>query len=271
MNTDQFAYELFVADPGSYFEMIGEPRSEANQYVFQAVDFKAIERRVDGYFEPREKGRPLHFVEVLFYKKENVYANLFAKVFLKLEQDPERDWKAAIIFESASLLPRVEAPYQELFAGNRVKRIFLETLPEGPKSGLGLAIFKLVTKPKAAVLRDANLLVKRLKVEVRQKPKRAKLLDLIEFVVISRVSELSKEEVRIMLELDDYRQSKFYQEARQDGVEEGIVKGIEKGKEQLLQDLVQRMASNGRDAKQISEELGIELKVIRKILKSQSS
>jgi hypothetical protein len=61
MNTDQFAYELFVADPGSYFEMIGEPRSEAKQYVFQAVDFKAVERRVDGYFEPREKGRPLHF------------------------------------------------------------------------------------------------------------------------------------------------------------------------------------------------------------------
>jgi predicted transposase/invertase (TIGR01784 family) len=82
-----------------------------------------------------------------------------------------------------------------------------------------------------------------------------------------------------MLELDDYRQSKFYQEARQDGVEEGIQQGIEKGiekgiqqgKEQLLKELILRMASNGRDAKQISEELGIDLKVIRKILKSQAS
>jgi predicted transposase/invertase (TIGR01784 family) len=160
-----------------------------------------------------------------------------------LEQDPERDWKAAIIFESASLLPRIEAPYQELLAGNRVKRIFLETLPEGPKSGLGLAIFKLVTKPKAEVLRDANLLVKRLKVEVLKKPKRTKWLDLIE----------------------------FYQEARLDGVEKGIEEGIQQGKEQLLKELILRMAGNGRDAKQISDELGIELKVIRKILKSQSS
>jgi predicted transposase/invertase (TIGR01784 family) len=74
-----------------------------------------------------------------------------------------------------------------------------------------------------------------------------------------------------MLELDDYRQSKFYQEARQDGVGEGIEKGIQQGKEQLLKELILRMASNGRDAKQISEELGIDLKVIRKILKSQAS
>jgi predicted transposase YdaD len=125
MNTDQLAYEVFVADPGSYFEMIGEPRSEAEHYVFHAVDLKAIERRLDGYFAPKDANRPLHFAEISFYKKENAYANLFAKVFLKLEQEPARDWRAVLFFESETLLPAVELPYENLLVSKRVRRVYL--------------------------------------------------------------------------------------------------------------------------------------------------
>jgi predicted transposase/invertase (TIGR01784 family) len=266
MTTDQLAYEVFVADPGSYFEMIGEPRSVADQYVFEAVDIKAVARRLDGFFRPKEASRPLHFVEVLFYSKENVYANLLVKVFLKLEQEPTRNWQAAIIFESASLIPKVEEPYRELLESNRVKRVVLETLPEQVNSGLGLSILKLVTKDKEVVGRDANLLVRRLRSEVQQELKQTKLFELIEFVVISRLSELSKEEVRAMLELEDYRKSRFYQEAKEDGVEEGFQQGKVEGKEELLQQLVIRMASKGRSAEQIADDLGMELTVVNSIL-----
>src|ERR1700735_2901644 len=98
-NTDGLAYEIFGVDPGSYFEMIGQPRSEAKHYVFHAVDLKAVERRVDGYFEPKDASRPFYFSEVFFYKKENVNANVFAKVFLKLEQAPTHPWRVAMLFE----------------------------------------------------------------------------------------------------------------------------------------------------------------------------
>jgi predicted transposase YdaD len=258
MNTDQLAYEIFVVDPGSYFEMIGEPRSEADHYVFQAVDFKAIERRLDGYFEPKDANRPLHFAEVLFYQKANAYANLFAKVFLKLEQEPARDWRAVIFFESESMLPAVETPYEDLLESKRVKRVFLQTVPEGPKSGFGLAILKLVTKPRLEILRDANLLVKRLRQEIKRKGTQAKLLELIEFVAISKLTNSSKEEVRIMLELDDYRKSRFYQEARKDGIDEGKA------------EVIHRMASKGFDVKQISDLVGVEVKIVKKVLKSQA-
>ncbi len=263
MNTDQLAYEIFVVDPGSYFEMIGEPRSEADHYVFHAVDLKAIARRLDGYFEPKDANRPLHFTEILFCKKENAYANLFAKVFLKLEQEPVRDWRAVVFFESESLLPTVETPYEDLLGSKRVKRVYLQTLAEGPNSGFGLSILKLATKPKVEILRDANLLVKRLKQEVRHKRMQVKLLELIEFVAISKLSNLSKEEVRAMLELDDYRKSRFYQEARQDGIDEG--------KTEMLRENIRQMASKGCDAKQISQLLGVDLKIVKKTLKSQSS
>ncbi|MSU79008.1 MAG: DUF2887 domain-containing protein [Gemmataceae bacterium] len=120
MNTDQLAYEIFVVDPESYFEAIGQPRSEADNFDFHAIDLKAIERRLDGYFEPKDKIRRLHFMEVLFYKKESAYANIFAKVFLKLEQDSKRDWRATIFFASKNLLPTFETPYEDLLKSKRV-------------------------------------------------------------------------------------------------------------------------------------------------------
>ncbi len=275
MNTDQLAYEVFVVDPGSYFEMCGESRSEAEHYVFNAIDIKTVERRLDGYFEPKDEHRPLHFVEVMFHKKENVYANLFAKVFLRLEQDPARDWRAVIFFESKNMLPSAEAPYDSLIQSERVKRIFLKTLPESSASGFGLTILKMVTKSRPDIIRDANMLVKRLDREVRHPATHSKLLELLEFVVISRLADLSKEEVRTMLKLNDYRESRFYKEARQDGIAEGEArgeaKGEAKGKAEMLRQNVLNMAQNGCDAQQISRLLSVDLKVVRRILKSKAS
>jgi len=69
-----------------------------------------------------------------------------------------------------------------------------------------------------------------------------------------------------MLELNDYRKSRFYQEARKDGIEEGEAKG----KATMLRENIQQMASNGCDAKQISQLLGVDIKIVRKMLKSSS-
>ena len=85
MDTDKLAYGIFAADPGSFFEILGQPRSEAKHYTYHGVDLKAVERRIDHYFEPKSASRPLYFSELYFYKRENAYANVFAKLFLKLE------------------------------------------------------------------------------------------------------------------------------------------------------------------------------------------
>ncbi len=283
MTSDQLAYEIFVVDPGSYFEARGEPASEAEHYVFHSVDLKAVERRLDGYFEPKDSRRPLHFVEVFFHRKENAYANLFAKIFLKLEQEPKRDWRAVIFFESAKLMPRFETPFEDLLEGKRIQRLCLATLPETAKTSIGLAILKLAAKPDAEVLRDATALVNRLKHEVPGEEKQAKLRDLIEFVILSKLTELSREEVKTMLGLGDYRKSRFYRETRQEalaegkaegkveGKAEGKAEGKSEGKAELLHQVVTRMASKGLEAKQIADFLGVDLKAVRKILRSRST
>jgi hypothetical protein len=82
---------------------------------------KAVDRRIDGYFEPKAVNRPLHFSEILSYKKENAYANVFAKLFLKLEQAPTHPWRVAILFESRSLEPADLFAYTPLLSSGWVQ------------------------------------------------------------------------------------------------------------------------------------------------------
>jgi len=69
-----------------------------------------------------------------------------------------------------------------------------------------------------------------------------------------------------MLGLKDYRKSRFYQEARQDGIDEGKAEGEAQAKAEVIL----RLASKGYEAKEIVYLVGVELQAVRKILKSQS-
>src|SRR5205814_8787245 len=149
MDTDKLIYEIFAVDPGSFFEILGQPRSEAKHYVFQAMDLKSVERRVDGYFAPKDAARPLYFTEILFYKKENAYANVFAKLFLKLEQVPTHPWRVAMLFETRLLEPADLSAYAPLLTSGWVHRIYLDEVQETSQSGFGLCILKLASTPKS--------------------------------------------------------------------------------------------------------------------------
>ncbi len=78
-----------------------------------------------------------------------------------------------------------------------------------------------------------------------------------------------------MLELEDYRQSRFYREAKQDGLDEGKqegkLEGKLEGKTEMLQENIRRMAAKGFAAKLISEVLEIDIEYVKATLKSQAS
>jgi predicted transposase YdaD len=186
MDTDKLAYEVFAVDPGSFFEILVQPRSEAKHYFFHAVDLKAVERRVDGYFERKEANRPLYFSEIFFYKKENAYANVFAKLFLKLEQVPTQPWRVAMLFESKALEPADLSAYKALLTSGWVYRIYLDEVQETSHSGFGLRILKLASTPKSHTFAKTRELAHRVNDEAKSDSDRAKFLALIEYIVTSK-------------------------------------------------------------------------------------
>jgi predicted transposase YdaD len=253
MDTDKLAYEIFAVDPGSFFEILGQPRSEAKHYVFHAVDLKAVERRIDGYFEPKDGGRPLYFSEILFYKKENAYANVFAKLFLKLEQMPTHPWRVAMLFESKSLEPADLSAYAPLLASGWVYRIYLDEVQETSQSGVGLCILKLASTPKSQTKDRAIQLADRVTEEVKPDSVCKTYLALIEYILISKFANLSREEVRIMLNLGDYKKSRVYKETR----------------EETYVEVIEKMSKQGFAAEDIARTLEMDLDVVKKILKKK--
>jgi predicted transposase YdaD len=253
MDTDKLAYEIFAVDPGSFFEILGQPRSEAKYYVFHAMDLKAVERRVDGYFEPRDASRPLYFSEILFYKKENAYANVFAKLFLKLEQAPTHPWRVAMLSESKALEPADLSAYAPLLTSGWVYRIYLDELRETSRSGVGLCILKLASTPKPEAIGKTTQLADRVKGEVRSDRNRDKFLELIEYIVASRFPNLPREEIAAMLNLGDYKKSRAYKETRKETREE----------------IIATLFEQGFKAEDIARGLKMDVDAVKKILKKK--
>jgi predicted transposase/invertase (TIGR01784 family) len=88
------------------------------------------------------------------------------------------------------------------------------------------------------------------------------VIDLIETIIIYKLPQKSREEIEAMLELQDLKQTRFYQEAFGDGIEQGIEQGINLQKVKtipLLQEL-------GLTPEQISERLDLDLEVVLNFL-----
>jgi predicted transposase/invertase (TIGR01784 family) len=92
VKTDTLFYQLFQNFPSIFFELIGQPTTDASSYQFTAPEVKQRAFRFDGLFLPPAESPelPIYFVEVQFQKKSKFYSRLFAEIFLYFYQyDPQ--------------------------------------------------------------------------------------------------------------------------------------------------------------------------------------
>jgi predicted transposase/invertase (TIGR01784 family) len=231
----------------------------AGRYQYEAVETKETSHRLDGVFRPKEEGLPLYFLEVQFYRLPTVFAGLLAKAYRYLkEHDPTQRFQGVVLFPTRALEPEELAPYQALIDAGQVRRYYLDEMPELANAPLGLAILHLIRKTEAEAPTAARELVARARQEIADEALRADLIELIETVIIYKLSRLSREEVQAMLQVHDIRETRVYQEAKAEGVEEGI--------QRERQRLISAMAAGNVPAERIAELLGLDEDVIRKHL-----
>lgn len=72
-----------------------------------------------------------------------------------------------------------------------------------------------------------------------------------------------------MFGLSELKQTRFYQEAFQEGVEQGKVQGIEQGKVQGKLKAVPAMLAAGLSVEQVAEALDLSVEEIRQVTQSQ--
>lgn len=224
---------------------------------------------------PHKRSWPLYFVEVQFQRKEKFYANLFAKVFCYLEEnDASQEWIAVAIFPGRNEEPRSLGSYEDLLKSRRVKRVYLNelNLPANPPPGLRL--LQLVTARMEQTRRLVDSLVASARAAYGDGEIAGRVIELAEELLIRKFSEMDREEVRKMFHLTDLRQTRVWQEAKEEGVAEGIVKGKVEGKAEgkadTQRELVAKWLAKGMSHKRIAELLETPIQEVRRLSKSLS-
>jgi predicted transposase/invertase (TIGR01784 family) len=294
MITDPLFYRLFETSPETFFLLLGLPvdsaKEMATRYQYQAIEFKETAHRADGVFLPKEPDLPLYFLEVQFYPLPSVFADLLAKAYTYLKQhEPGQSFCGVVLFASRSLEPGPDelAPYQPLLDAGQIQRFYLDELPELADAPLGLSILYLIRLTETQAPVAARELIARAKSELSDDELREKLVELVETVIMYKLSQLSREEIQTMLGVDDIRQTRVYQEAKEEGLKEGLQKGRQEGKSEGLKEgmiqgrheglqqgialalAIEKMAARNISAEEIAANLKADLELVRRVLNTR--
>jgi predicted transposase/invertase (TIGR01784 family) len=267
MITDPLFYRLFETSPETFFLLLGmspdSAREMAARYQFQAIEFKETSHRTDGVFLPAEPGLPMYFVEVQFYSLASVFADLAAKMYTYLKQhDPRQEVLGVLLFASRSLDPGPTAAYRPLLDAGLFRCFYLDELPELPGAPLGLSILYLIGQAEHQAGEAARNLVDRAKLEISDAALRADLIELIETVIIYKLPRLRREEIQAMLQVNDIRETRVYQEAREEGIQEGKKEGIKEGTARAIV----KLAARKMPPEEIAAALEVDLELVRQLL-----
>ena len=272
MKTDTIFCRLFQEIPSIFFELIGQSPELAESYEFSSIEVKQTAFRIDGVFLPQETtANPIYFLEVQFQPDEDLYNRLFAEICLYVRQNkPNCGWKGVVIYPSRAIDEGNIQDYEEFFLSQRVRVIYLDEIEETTSLPIGIATIKLIITNEEKAITQARELINRTKQEVKSQTQQQQILDIIETILIYKLPRMNREEIESMFGLSDLKQTRFYQEAREEGLEAGLEQGLEQGKLEAKLEAVPGLVGLGLSQEQIAQVLNLSIDEVRNIVEKMS-
>ncbi|MEA5502156.1 Rpn family recombination-promoting nuclease/putative transposase [Halotia wernerae UHCC 0503] len=256
MKTDSIFYRLFQQFPNIFFELIGNPSPTTEAYQFSSIEIKQTAFRIDGVFLPTQSEQnPIYFVEVQFQTDTEIYSRLFSELFLYLHQNkPKNPWRGVVIYPTRSLDTADIDNYSEFFTSQRVSRIYLDELGETASLPIGIATIKLVVEDENTAITVARELIDRTQQEINTEFQKKQLLELIETILVYKFPTMSRKEIESMFGLSDLKQTRVYQEGKEEGARQEKLRMIP---------LLLRL---GLSLEEISKELGLSVEEVQQVM-----
>jgi len=269
MKTDTIFYSLFQEFPSFFFELIDRPPEEAAAYEFTSREIQQLAFRIDGLFLPTTEApeKPFYLAEVQFQPDPDLYYRIFGELFLYLRQyKPVNPWRVVVIYPSRRIEHEQMLQFQELLTSQRVQRIYLDELPEAADRSLGVKIVKLVIEPAETAAEQARQSIAMARQQLSDPIVLRDLINLIETIIVYKLPQKSREEIAAMLNLSELRQTRFYQEVKQEGLEEGLEQGLEQGEWQAKLEAIRRMIAFGMNLETIAQLLDLSVEFVRQTI-----
>jgi predicted transposase/invertase (TIGR01784 family) len=228
VKTDTLFYQIFQTFPQLVFQLLDRPVIPG--YAFTSVEVKEKSFRFDGIFmpPPDRSTEPIYFIEVQFQPDANFYRAFLSEIFLYLnQQQVNLDWIAVGIFPNRKTdISNLTAVQEEMIATGRIVRIYLDEIND--RSSVEMQMLNLITCPPEEAVKVVN--------EIRSIGTNRVILEFIETILVYKFPRLSRKEIERMFALDDLRQTRVFQEIRDEYLQEGRQEGIQIGKQQGRQE-----------------------------------
>jgi predicted transposase/invertase (TIGR01784 family) len=265
MKTDTIFYSLFQEFPSFFFELIDRSPDEATAYEFTSREIKQLAFRMDGLFLPTTEApeKPFYLAEVQFQPDPDLYYRIFGELFLYLRQyKPVNPWRVVVIYPNRRIEQEQMLQFRELLTSQRVQRIYLDELPEAADRSLGVKVVKLVIEPAETAAEKARQSIAMARQQLSDPIVLRDLINLIETIVVYKLPQKSHEEIAAMLNLSELRNTRFYQEVKQEGLEEGL----EEGQWRAKLEAIRRMLAFGMNLETIAQLLDLSVELVRQTI-----
>ncbi|MDR9403475.1 MAG: Rpn family recombination-promoting nuclease/putative transposase [Halothece sp. Uz-M2-17] len=257
MKTDDIFYQIFQTSPALAFELMGE--IPPCQYEFRAQEVKSFGFRTDGLMFPQSDNpnHPIIFLEAQMQRDRNLYYRILNELTTYLRQyQPPNPWRVIVLYPQRSVEQEVPQLEQILSFCN-LSRFYLNELTDG--GSLSQDILRLIVTSQTEAESKARQLLQRTQKELLEPSQRTNFLELLVEITARIFPELSQEEIRRMLELVPFTQTRFYQEVKREGRQEGRQEGREEGMRSLLmRQLFRRLGEIPQSAQTQIEQLTLE-------------
>ena len=173
-------------------------------------------------------------LEVQFQQKEDFYWEYLSEIYLYLNQSrPEHDWKAIAIFARRSYEPEPRSHVQEMLNCQRILRVYLEDLVDRETDSFAINIIQLILSTESQAVTMARRLGD--KIEQENDPEiQEQVLELIETVLVYKFPKLTRQEIEAMFTYSDLKQTRVYQDAKEEGEQRGEQRGLQLGEQKGL-------------------------------------
>jgi predicted transposase/invertase (TIGR01784 family) len=225
MRRDPVFYQMFQRSPTLLFDLIGQKPSRADEYRFDSVAVKEPKFEIDGVFLPPASDKPgvIYFCEVQFQKDEQLYERLFGESLLYFYRNSVRfsDWQAVVIYPSRSMEQSKVYPHRSMLNGEQVHRIYLDELGDVQSLPVPVAATVLTIADEAEAPEMARSLLARTEREEFTAKERGDIIDIVTSIMVYKLSNLSRREIKTMLGLDLTQEPRAIREAKEEGREKG--------------------------------------------------
>jgi predicted transposase/invertase (TIGR01784 family) len=217
VRTDTLFYQILQTFPQLVFQLVNRP--VISGYTFTSVEVKETGFRFDGIFSPPDDlpNQPIYFIEVQFQPHPDFYHRFLCEIFLFLyQQKTDRDWLAVAIFPTRTIdRSNLALVHQEMIQTGRIRRIYLDEVNN--RSSVEMRMLNLITCPPEEAVKVVN--------EIRSIATNRVILEFIETILVYKFPRLSRKEIERMFALDDLRQTRVFQEIRDEYLQEGRKEG----------------------------------------------